>query len=333
VYDIRLGVENACQQCHRDRPVQALEARVTEWYGELKPHPAAVATVLTADSTSDPAIAARTILSATGGHAIAEFAGLTEVMQRYARPDMPAVDDETIDRLERRAMSADLDVQALALATLHLARGADPKVRRVLARRLRALGPRDGAIRDRWVWILRVRGDGYLGSGDYQSALAAYRKAQEIKPEDPAVLRSLGVAYTRLRDYPRAVEQFRSSLARSPGQPQVLVELGFALMQQGDIDGAIAACRQAIAVNPWDPAGYANLGVAYLGGGTLEPAVAALKKALELQPGLADAHFALAGAYAKLGQFEAAATALERGLEFEPRNAAARRMLEAFRHR
>ena len=331
VYDTQLGVENVCQQCHRDQSAQRLQAQVAAWYGELKPHPAPVAALLAADSVSDAGVAARTILSATGRHPMATFAGLTHVMRRYARPDMPGRDGEITDRLEERATSADPDVQALALATLHLARGADPKVRRFLARQLRQLGARDGIIRNRWAWILRVRGDGYVASGDYESALAAYRKAHELKPGDPAALRSLGVAYTRLRDYPRAIEQFRRSLALDPGQPQVLVDLGFAAMQQGDLDGALAAYRQAIAVSPWDPAGYANLGVAYLRRGAVQPAIEALERAVALGPGLAAAHFTLASAYARLGQSERAAAALRRGLEFDPQNQAARRMLEALR--
>ena len=335
LYDTRLGVENACQQCHGDQTAQRLEAQVTTWYGELKPHAAPVAALLAADSVSDAATAARMILSATDAppHPMAEFAGLAAVMRRYAGPDMSALDRETIDRLKRLAKSADPDVQALALATLHLARGADPKIRRFLARQLRALGPRDNAIRNRWVSILEVRGGAYLASDDYRSALAAYRKAQELKPGDPAVSRSLGVAYTRLGDYTRAIEQFRRSLELSANQPQVLVELGFALMQHGDLDGAMAAYRQAIAVNPWEPAGYANLGLAYLRRGAVQPAIDALEHAVALDPGLADAHFALASAYAQLSQFKRAATALGRGLEFDPQNTTARRMLEAFRNR
>jgi tetratricopeptide (TPR) repeat protein len=335
VYDTRLGVENACQQCHGDQTAQRLEAQVTAWYGELKPHPAPVAKLLAADSVSDAATAARMILSATDRppHPMAEFAGLAAVMQRYASLGMSALDGATIDRLAQLAKSADPDVQALALATLHLTRGADPRVRRVLARQLRALGPRDAAIRDRWVWILTARGGTYLESGDYQSALAAYLKAQELKPGDPAVLRNLGVAYTRLSDYTRAIEQFRRSLAASPRQPQVLVELGFALMQHGDPDAAVEAYRQAMAVNPWEPAAYANLGVAYLRRGAAQPAIDALNRAVALDPGLADANFALASIYAQLNQVKQAAAALERGLEFAPQNTGARRMLETFRHR
>ncbi len=332
-YDGRLGVENACQQCHRNMTVPALEAQVTAWYGELKPHRPAVAALLAADSASDAATAARTILSATDGDAMPEVAGLAQVLRRYGSPGMPGLDGESVGRVEQLATSLDPDVQALALATLHVTGGADPTIRRFLAKQLRNLetGPRDNAVRNRWVWILTVQGHGYVASGDYQTALAAYRKAQELKPEDPALPRSLGVAYTRLRDYASAIEQFRRSLALRPGQPQVLVELGFARVQQGDLDSAMAAYQQAVALDPWEPAAYANLGVGYLRRGAVRPAVEALERAVKLDPSLAAAHFALASAYAQLGERARAEAALERGLEFDPGDSSARAMLESFR--
>jgi tetratricopeptide (TPR) repeat protein len=319
-HDARLGVENACLQCHRDLSVQQLEARITAWYGELKPHPEAVVAALSGRGLRDTAAPDR--------HPWAEFVGLAEVLARITRPDGAMLDPETIDQLEQRATSADTDVQALALATLHLTHGADPRVRRFLARRLSALGARDGPVRNRWAWILRVRGDAYLARGDHESALAAYKKAQEIEPGDAEVLRNLGVAYTRLRNYARAVEHFRSSLAVDPGDPQALVGLGFALMQHGDLDGAMAVHRRAIAVSPWDPAGYANLALVQLQRGAAQPAIDTLRRALALDPGLADGYFLLARAYAAQGRFDQAAAELRRGLEFDPRNSAALRMLE-----
>src|SRR6266571_1514680 len=223
LYDTRLGVENACQLCHRDQTAQRLAAQVTAWYGALKPHPAPVAALLAADSVSDPAAAARFILSSTDDrHPMPEFAGLAAVLQRYASPDMPGLPGEITDRLEQLAHSADADVAALALATLHLARGTDPTIHRFLARQLRDLGPRDTPVRARWAGILEIRGGTYLSRGDYESALAAYRKALELEPRDPAIVRSLGVAYTRIGDYSSAIEQLRRSLALRPGQPQVL---------------------------------------------------------------------------------------------------------------
>jgi tetratricopeptide (TPR) repeat protein len=330
LFDTRLAVENACQQCHREQTVDELEAQVTAWYGELKPQPRAVAALLAGGGRGGGTRAARTTISLAGDrHPMAEFAGLTHLLEA-ASPDMGTPDEETRHLLMQRATSTDPDEQGLALAILHLAHGADPEVRRFLANQLRQLGPRDGIVRKRWAWILEIRGEAYMASGAYESALAVFRKWQELEPEEAGVFRALGVAYSRLGDYPTAIEQFWSGLALNPSEPQTLLELGFALMQNGNLDAAEAAYRQAIAANPWSAGGYANLGVAYLMRSAVQPAVEVLEKAVELRPGLAGAHFALASAYAELGQLEAAVTAIERGLEFDPENVGAQRMLEAF---
>lgn len=329
-HDARLGLENACSQCHHDRSPAALDSQVTAWYGTLKPQPAAV---VAADAAQDlePAAAARRVLLAPNHHPMAEVAGLGRVLKRIGTPDVAALDGETTARLEQWAQNTDLDLRALALATLHLLRGTEPQVRRFLARELRALGPEDGAVRDRWAWVLRVRGEALLAGGDYQNAVLAYRRAQEVKPDDPVVWRSLGIASTRLRDYATAIEQFHRSLALDPRQPQVLVELGFAQMQHGDADSALATYQRAIDQNPWEPGAYANLGVAELRRGAIRPAIQALERAVELNPGLAVAHFALASAYGQLGDRARALAAVERGLEFDPYNPAAHRLLEAIR--
>ena len=333
LYDTRLGVETACQQCHRGRTAEQLQAQVTAWYGELKPHLAVVSGVLAADTLRDAAAAVRAVLSPVIRQPIADVTGLAILLQRFATPYGSTLDADAVAGLERLAETADPDVRALALATLHLGRGSDPKVRRFLTRQIRALGTSDAVIRDRWVWVLVVRGDGYLAGGDYRSALAAYGRAQELKAEDPTVLRRLGVAHMRLKDYAAAIEFFRRSLALRADQPQVQIELGFALLQLGDLDGSEAAFRAAIALSPQDPGGYANLALVQLRRGTVLPAIEALKQALDMDPGLAEAYFLLGRAYGTLGRFDEAEAALRHGLEFDPRNAAARQMLEAIPRR
>lgn len=333
LYDTRLGVETACAQCHRGRTPEQLQSQVTDWYGELKPHLAVVSGVLAADSLRDAVAAARAILSPMPRQPIADVTGLALLLQRYAAPYGSTLDAAAVAGLERLAESADPDVRALALATLHLDKGSDPKVRRFLVNQIKALGANDAAVRDRWVWVLVVRGDGYLAGGDYQSALAAYRRAGELKAQDPTVLRRLGVAHMRLKDYAAAIEHFKRSLTLRADQPQVQIELGFALMQLGDLEGAEVAYRAAIALSPQDAGGYANLALVYLRRGTLPAAIDALKQALTMDPGLAEAYFLLGRAYGTQGRFDEAETALRQGLEFDPRNAAARQMLEALPRR
>lgn len=329
LFDTRLGVESACQQCHRDRSAQQLQDQVSAWYGQLKPHPAAVTGILAADSLRDAGKAIAAILGAVDGHAIAEVTGLAQLLQRYARPDAATFDAQAISRLEQLAQRSDPDVRALALGILHLGKGNDSRVHRFLTRQLRELGDRDAAIRDRWVWVLMVRGDDYVASSDYHAAMVTYQKAAQLAPRDPLVLRRLGVASTRNREYGAAIDYLTRSLAAAPAEPQVLLELGFALMQRGDLDSAEATYRRVIALTPDDAGGYANVATILLRRNQVEPAIEVLKQAIARDPGLADAYFLLGRAYGVLGRFDEAAAALRRGLEFQPGNTAAQQLLRA----
>ena len=119
-------------------------------------------------------------------------------------------------------------------------------------------------MRSRWIWVLLVQGDAYVARGDNADGMAAYRKAEELAPRDPTVLRRLGIGLSRLRDYTAAIEYFRRSLEARDDQPQVLLELGFAYMQRGDLDSAEAVYRETIARYPRDPGGHANVALLHL---------------------------------------------------------------------
>src|SRR5207245_11356780 len=106
----------------------------------------------------------------------AQFAALGDFLERYLRPDMPSLQRDVVERLEGLAQSGDIDVRALALASLHLARGRDRGVRRLLGDQLAALGDRDDAVRRRWVVALGFVGDRYRERGEPRNAITVYGK-------------------------------------------------------------------------------------------------------------------------------------------------------------
>ena len=333
-FDTRLGVETACIQCHRDRSPAQLQDQVTQWYGELKPHRAAIAAVLAADSIADPHALADRVITAVPREPLVTFLGATRVLDRYAAAGGTRMDREAKKKTETLAESGDLEQQAIALATLQLVNGADADVSRFLRRHASRLDTsRAFPVRERWAWILKARGDGYLRTGDFRSAAEAYEKAAQVRPDDPATLRSLGVAYSRLGDYDRAITHLRQSTLLNPGDTQVYVDLGTTLLQRGDVPGALASFRNAMTLSPSDPLGYANLGLALARTGSPEAAIEPLRRALDLDPSLADAHFLLGSVYATLGRFSEAAAEVERGLEFDPTSQPARQMLEQIKQR
>jgi len=291
------GVKSACRQCHEAGTPERLEAQVREWYGTLKP-------------------------PAPRGFALTEF------FEDSLAPDTPSLSKDVVQRLERLAQSDDLDERALALASLHLARGDDARVRPFLAGALEQLDSLDDPIRKRWTLALGFAADRYRQRGDPARAIATYRKALEIRPNEARVLLNLGLAFADAGDFANAIESYRRSLAADPAQPLAHVNWGIALEALGDTVGGVAEFRRALAVDPSEPLAYFNIGVVSLARGASREAMEPLARAAALDPGLAPAHFALAQGYLLAGDARAATLELRLGLDFDPGNAAARQLIE-----
>ena len=326
-FDAQLGIQSACAQCHRDRTPAALDATARRWWGDLKPHAPAVAGLLAAAGVDDRGAAATRLLQPDARGAMARYAGLTNFSLRFLSPDMPFLEADAVDRLERLAQDSDPDVRALALADLHLARGDDGDIRRFLERAARDLGRADLVVRDRWVWALGFRGDAYLSRGDNADALAAYRKQLQVESTNAAALRNMGVAFANAGIYDSAARFLRAAVAADPTEPLALDNLAFVLDRLGDGAAALAMWQRAIALDPTEPTSFSSLGNAYGRRGQLGDALQAYRRAAELAPGDPSVAFALARVYARLGAADSARAALLRVLEFDPANRAAREAL------
>lgn len=326
--DSALGIPSACHTCHADRAEARLQADVDRWYGTLKPRPPLVEALAHAAEIRSEGDAARRLLDPDARSPMTQFAALAAFLERWLRPDMPALDRDAADRLRRLAAARDVDVRALALASLHWARGEDPDTRRFLAGGLRSLGADDAAVRRRWALVLGYLGDAARARGDARAALVAYARALEIQPKDPAILVNAGLAAADGGDHAAAAALYRRALARDPAVPLGWVNLGLSLQAVGDTAGARAAFARDTLVDAFEPLGHLNLGNMALRAGDPARAAAEYERAAAIAPGLGAAHLNLARAYLLLGDLARARPALRRGLEFEPGDTAARTALE-----
>jgi tetratricopeptide (TPR) repeat protein len=331
VFDSSSGVVSACRKCHSDRAESTLDATVRQWYGELKPHPSAVAALARAAATTDAMEAARLLLVRDERHTAALFAGMATFLERHLMPDMEGLHGDIIDRLRDLARHRDLDVRAMALASLHFARGHSPSTRAFLSDQLRSLGRDEHDVRARWAVILGFLADRLRTGGRTEAAIGVYRKAQEIAPENAALALSMGRAYAESGNPSAAIEQYERSLAIDPAQPLTLVNLGNALGDRGDFPGAVAAYRRALSLEPREALAHYNLGAAYLRRQALDSAAAYLARTVELDPSIATARFYLARIRAAAGDITAALRHIEAGLEFDPGNQDALAMRDALR--
>jgi tetratricopeptide (TPR) repeat protein len=326
-FESDLGLAGACVQCHAERSPAELESYARTWWGEIRPHRALVQGQLEELRAKNLAEAAPLLLRPDEDDPFIQFQALARLLTGYLLPDATDVPADVVARLMPLSANADLDVRALALASLHWIRGEDPAVRRRLVEALQG-APDDEALRGRWVLALGFLGDSYRDRDQTERADVAYRKALQLRPGDPKILEAQADLRSRTGDYPEAVRLLRASLEADPARPLAWASLGSALAASGDPVGAAEAYARALELNPREPVALFNLGNLRQRAGDLEAAADAYRRAVEADPGLAPAHFELARVYLLSNRPEDALPHARRAVEFQPDHAPSRQMLE-----
>lgn len=331
--DSAMGVTSACAGCHADRPAASLDDSVRAWYGDLKPLPDAVRALQRAQEGLPRGAAGRLLLNAAERHTQALFAGMAWFLEHHLTRDMDQVERDVIARLERLALHEDDDVAAIALASLHLARGTEARTRRFLVSAIDSLGDRESRVRPRWGVIMGFLADQARARGDAPGAAELYRRAREVDPRNARIPVNLGIALNEAGDARGAIDAYQAALAMDGAQPLTLVNLGIALAARGDLPGAIAAYRRAIALNPREPLAYFNLAAVQAGQGAGDSAVVNFLRAADLDPSLAIARFYASRLLLDGGNPDEALRQIEDGLRYDPSATEARQMRDQLRRR
>jgi serine/threonine-protein kinase len=154
-------------------------------------------------------------------------------------------------------------------------------------------------------------------------AIASYRIAHAIRPEQNEVLHRQILAMEGLRLHVDAERVSRLLIARDPSNTHWLHHLGNALNGQGRFDDAIACYRKWIEMTPRNALAYANLGVDLQRQGKLEDALASLRRAIELDPKDPSAHANLGIVLRDQGKLDEAIASFRRAIDLDPTNAPA----------
>jgi tetratricopeptide (TPR) repeat protein len=341
--DSALGVRNACAACHSGRSTAQLEDETRRLWGPGKPVPAQIAVQLRmtesrqrdSSSASGDAPARGELLwrpgNASRPHVAATIAGVAAYLDLVSRPDDRPPERRDIDSLTALAADPNLDVRALALATLDLTAGNDRSVRRTMVKELHREAPHDYGLRVRWALALGYKGDAWLESGNTAEAAEAYRRALEVLPGDAALWGSLGNAARALGNHDVALASYETAVRLRPTWGLAWVNVGITRLALGDSAGGIAAFRTATEREPGEPLGWFNLGNVVLARGGLDDALGMFRRAVELDASLVDAHFQIARIYLLRRNITEAYAALRRGLAFDTTNAAARALAAELR--
>jgi tetratricopeptide (TPR) repeat protein len=164
-------------------------------------------------------------------------------------------------------------------------------------------------------------------TGKPAEAIAQYRQALEIDAEYPEAHNNLGIALAGSGKVDEAIAQFEKSLEINPYSAEFHNNLGHALAAAGKTNEAMAQYRQALEIKPRYPEALSNLGVAVAGSGKPDEAIGLYQKALEIDPEYPEANNNLGMALARLGKLNEAVPHFQKFVASNPASADAQNNL------
>ncbi len=133
--------------------------------------------------------------------------------------------------------------------------------------------------------------------GKIDDAVARYRRALSLKPDNAAAHGNLGVALAAQGRIADAITHYARALVLDPGNAGIHYNLGIALAAQGRIDEAVAHYQRALALKPDNADAHNNLG-------NLLESMTHYKRAITINPNHAEAHNNLGNMLREQGQFD-----------------------------
>ncbi|MFC0384855.1 methyltransferase [Muricoccus vinaceus] len=152
--------------------------------------------------------------------------------------------------------------------------------------------------------------------GDDQAAIALYRRAFEIDPNEPNAMNLLGIIARQRGDLEAALTLSSRAVAAMPDSPVFLAARGATLAEAGQLEQAVEVLNRVAALRPADAVSRRNLGQALCALGRVGEAMPHLREAAALAPADPEAQLALAHGLREAsapGAAEAARRALSAG--------------------
>ena len=200
----------------------------------------------------------------------------TEVYDTVPRDD-PAFHAAELGRAEALRLSGRDDAAIEVLRQLTKSHGALPLVHVKLGDTLRGLErfqesikPYDDALalietpeEQHWI-IYFARGISHERVGDWDKAEADFRKALELRPEQPQVMNYLGYSFLEMQtNYDEALDLIERAVALRPDSGYIIDSLGWGLYRLGRYEEAVGHMEKAVELMPIDPVVNDHLGDVY----------------------------------------------------------------------
>jgi tetratricopeptide (TPR) repeat protein len=172
----------------------------------------------------------------------------------------------------------------------------------------------DGDLAEAWQYLAYVR----QANGDLEDARAAEKKALELDPQNPLVLRSQILRWMWTHEPERALVYADELLRVDPLSPEALLTIGALYNRLGRFDDQERMLKRILSIDPQNNAyfwGSANLAISR---GNLVTALGLLEEATKIDPDDPEGPSWIARAYFDLGDVAAAEFWTDAALRLDP---------------
>lgn len=158
----------------------------------------------------------------------------------------------------------------------------------------------------------------FYRQGKFDEAIAEWRKALDLDPQDAAAISNLGAALHGAGRMEDAAREFARALELDPDNVRAHANTGIALARSKQYQDAARHFERALELRPGDAQARSAYGGMLVETGEVEQALVHLRIALELAPDSPDALNNYAGALARAGRYRESLAYFRKALEYEP---------------
>jgi len=156
--------------------------------------------------------------------------------------------------------------------------------------------------------------------GDIEKAVALYRKALEMNPNNDTALNSLGALLLEQKKVSEAIEYLEKGIAVAPQNALLHYNYGRTLAACGKVPESIAQYREAVRLSPKLIDAYRDLGIALHKQKEFVESEQFFQKATELAPGNGDMYYNLGFSQLEQGKLDAADASFRQAIRIQPQN-------------
>lgn len=165
------------------------------------------------------------------------------------------------------------------------------------------------------------RGKALYHLGEYEEALAAYKRSLQLDPGNIDTYLGIGAVLCRLERYEEALQIYEQARGHDPDDTSIIGiyrEKGALLYKRGDYEEALVCYEQICLRNPDDSSAPYSKGVVLNKLALYEEALVAFNLAIHLNPNNASAYYSKGNMLIKLKRYKEALVAYEQALQLNP---------------